>query len=149
MRNARDAVLLLALVGSSSVVHAQNVSVVAESAGSRVLLTMKNIVPDVPVVVERVEVPQGKVAKRGKIVDSSYRTFAIGMPLEPSHTVDIGSIEDVFNGGSTPDLAVAQLRLRLPLGQCETRNVSLHIVLRYQNYTQPGYYGIPVTWCNR
>ncbi len=141
--------LLAVGLGIASRADANNVSVSSTVRAGRVLLVLHNNHPETPVALERVEVPTGMVRKRGGLVALDHRVIQQGLAIGEASTVDLGSVEQVFDGGGTAEESTAVLRSITTVGadRCLTRHTPVTVHMRLAGGSIRQLHGVPVSYC--
>ncbi|WP_116896583.1 MULTISPECIES: hypothetical protein [Gammaproteobacteria] len=141
--------LLVVGLGIASRADANNVSVSSTVRAGRVLLVLHNNHPETPVALERVEVPTGMVRKRGGLVALDHRVIQQGLAIGEASTVDLGSVEQVFDGGGTAEESTAVLRSITTVGadRCLTRHTPVTVHMRLAGGSIRLLHGVPVSYC--
>ncbi|HHA2454287.1 TPA: hypothetical protein ACOEBF_001314 [Stenotrophomonas maltophilia] len=141
--------LLAVGLGIASRADANNVSVSSTVRAGRVLLVLHNNHPETPVALERVEVPTGMVRKRGGLVALDHRVIQQGLAIGEASTVDLGSVEQVFDGGGTAEESTAVLRSITTVGadRCLTRHTPVTVHMRLAGGSIRLLHGVPVSYC--
>ncbi|HEL3006456.1 TPA: hypothetical protein UM358_000782 [Stenotrophomonas maltophilia] len=113
------------------------------------LLVLHNNHPETPVALERVEVPTGMVRKRGGLVALDHRVIQQGLAIGEASTVDLGSVEQVFDGGGTAEESTAVLRSITTVGadRCLTRHTPVTVHMRLAGGSIRLLHGVPVSYC--
>ncbi|HHA2630005.1 TPA: hypothetical protein ACOEOK_001464 [Stenotrophomonas maltophilia] len=141
--------LLVVGLGIASRADANNVSVSSTVRAGRVLLVLHNNHPETPVALERVEVPTGMVRKRGGLVALDHRVIQQGLAIGEASTVDLGSVEQVFDGGGTAEESTAVLRSITTVGadRCLTRHTPVTVHMRLAGGSIRLLHGVLVSYC--
>lgn len=141
--------LLAVGLGIASRADANNVSVSSTVRAGRVLLVLHNNHPETPVALERVEVPTGMVRKRGGLVALDHRVIQQGLAIGEASTVDLGSVEQVFDGGGTAEESTAVLGSITTVGadRCLTRHTPVTVHMRLAGGSIRLLHGVPVSYC--
>lgn len=142
--------LLVAGLATASKANANNVSVFSTVKDGRVVLVLHNNYPETPVSLERIEVPTGMVRRRGGLAAVDHRVIKQRLSVGEASTVDLGSIEQVFDGGGTADNSTAAIRNINAVGadRCLTRHTPVVVHLRLQGGSIRLLHGVPVTYCH-
>lgn len=142
--------LLAVGLGIASRADANNVSVSSTVQAGRVLLVLHNNHPETPVTLERIEVPTGMVWKRGGLAAVDHRVIQRHLAIGEASTVDLGSIEQVFDGGGTPEVSTAAIRSITAVGAdlCLTRHTPVTVHMRLAGGSIRLLHGVPVSYCH-
>ena len=142
--------LLAVGLGIASSADANNVSVSSTVQAGRVLLVLHNNHPETPVTLERVEVPTGMVRKRGGLAAVDHRVIQQHLAIGEASTVDLGSVEQVFDGGGTSEESTAALRSIMAVGadRCLTRHTPVTVHMRLAGGSIRLLHGVPVSYCH-
>ncbi|MGV6941956.1 hypothetical protein ACVALR_14210 [Stenotrophomonas maltophilia] len=142
--------LLAVGLGIASRADANNVSVSSTVQDDRVLLVLHNNHPETPVALERIEVPTGMVRKRGGLSAVDHRVIQQRLAIGEASTVDLGRVEQVFDGGGTAEESTAVLRSITTAGadRCLTRHTPVTVHMRLAGGSIRLLHGVPVSYCH-
>ncbi len=114
------------------------------------LLILHNNHPETPVALESIEVPSGMVRKRGGLAAVGHRFIQQRLTIGEASTVDLGSVEQVFDGGGTAEESTAALRSVTAVGadRCLTRHTPVTVHMRLAGGSVRLLHGVPVSYCH-
>ena len=148
----RSSLKLCAIVAAlllSPCVSANNVEGFSRVDNGRVQLILTNTQPATPIMLERVELPVAVVKRRGTYQPTHVRTVAADGPVGERTVIDIGSVEEVFNGGGAATETMAQLRTVTTVGmkKCFTRNTAVTVLMKVSGGSIKYMRAVPTTFC--
>jgi hypothetical protein len=135
----------------SPVAVAGNVDSDSRVVDGRVQLLLTNPNPSIPVTLERVEVPVSLVHKKKGVVEAAeIRVVPASGVVGAPTIIDLGSVEDVFNGGGEANETVAVLKETTTVGmkKCLTRHTPVTVLLRVADATVKLMRAVPSTFCH-
>ncbi|WNH54807.1 hypothetical protein [Stenotrophomonas oahuensis] len=134
----------------SPAVSAGNVVSDSRIQDGRVQLILSNTTPEVVITLERVEVPAALAYKRGTARPVSVRTVPASGIVGERTVIDLGSVEEVFNGGGPASETVATLKSTTTAGMtlCLNRHTPVTVLMRLGRASIKLTRAVPTTFCH-
>lgn len=116
----------------------------------RVQLILTNNTPETLITLERVEVPVSLIYKRDTTRPAAVRSVPVSGPVGERTIVDIGSVEEVFNGGGAASDTIAHLRTTTTTGmtKCLTRHTPVTVLMQLTGGSIKLMQAVPTTFCH-
>jgi hypothetical protein len=144
---------LLALVALSVVAPttvAGNIDSQSRVQDGRVQLILTNTTPETLITLERVEVPVSLIYKKDAAHPTGIRTVPVSGPVGERTIIDIGSVEEVFNGGGAASDTVAHLNTTTTTGmtKCLMRHTPVTVLMQLAGGSIRLMHAVPTTFCH-
>lgn len=146
----RRTIVLAALLLIAVPAVAGNIGSDSRVEDGRVQLILTNNTPETLVTLERVEVPVSLIYKRGAARPAAVRAVPVSGPVGERTIVDIGSVEEVFNGGGAASDTVAHLKATTTSGmtKCLMRHTPVTVLMQLTGGSIRLMHAVPTTFCH-
>lgn len=129
---------------------ADNIGSESRVQDGRVQLILTNNTPETLITLEHVEVPVSLVYKKDVAHPTAVRAVPVSGPIGERTIVDIGSVEEVFNGGGTASDTVAHLKTTTTSGmtKCLMRHTPVTVLMHLAGGSIRLMHAVPTTFCH-